>query len=443
LTTSRPEGWIRLSILAEKRILLEQQEKYDGLVIPAHVFALYRNSISPLLRTLKKPFFIDPMSYVFLEPRETVSRADGRTKRSYVKLVELCPQGNTLLENNPPNFAELSSEDSENIIETIVNIAVKSQLPENVIRPGEDSLRRIRRALGTENGSSLTPNPNFLVTPYYFIDSIGEENYNYTSWLQSIERFEEKVQRLRTGLPVYRSLLLRASIFEDMHSLSRLMHDIGDPPGLVIWVEDFEKCGPSDSCIDGFRDFVGSMKDRGVKKILSLYGGYFTAAFHKYGLDGICFGVSSGDSKKVETSASGGGAPSRYYSPSLHSFQTAEKMLRFLSTSIQHASLFSCNCPVCNSTLQEIRKSATTNEVRDALNSLFRVRGSSIALDWFDERKHFLYTRANELENIGRCSLQDLADEARHTIQGFKELGGNDLDFHTLDLLVKLSERPS
>jgi hypothetical protein len=434
------EGWIRLSILAEKGILLENRDKYHGLVIPAHVFALYRNSISLFLEVVRKPYFIDPMSYVFFQERLVVRRPDGRTKRSYVKMTEHSPRILNFLEEDSFELNSLSPNDISTIFDGVTDVAFSSQMQGVPFRRSQDSLIRIRRMLRTDEEHPLISSPSFLVTPYVLIDTVGDENVLYSEWLRSMNRFEELVRRNNENIPIYKMMCISPKILQNPHQLSRLMQDIGSPQGIVFWVDEFEKCDPDNDCLDGLRTFISGMKTRGVENVFSLYGGYLTAAFHEYGLDTLSYGLSSGDSKSASKGVTGGGAPSRYYFPDLHSYQTTNRLARFFRNSIECAHHFNCTCPICNETTVRLHESGSLQEIRQHLNSFFIQRGSNVVVDWHDERRHFLFVREQELDHISRNDIHILGEEAQETLDNYVQLGDNELDFRTLNLVVILSQ---
>ena len=442
MSSNGPKGWIRLGIMAEKSILLENRDAYHGLVIPAHVFALYRNAIGQFLRSIDKPYFIDPMSYVFLEDRAIIRRADGRTKKSYSKYAELSPQGRTLVDNEKPEIELLSPEDIRNLINTIVDLAIQSQLINASHRRGVDSLQRIRTARGQLNEIPNIPTPTFVTTPYFLLETIESENLVYQMWLRTIAQFIQKTRRIDSQIPVYTSVCIHPQILSDEPSLSRLLQDIGNPYGVVLWVDNLEKCGPTDESLEGLRTIINGVKERGTHEIISQYGGYFTAVYSSFGLDGLSYGLSSGDSRSVSTSATGGGAPSRYYDPNLHAFQSTTRYLRFLMSSLQHAQKFNCSCTTCSPLSEQVSIETSTTNLGSLFTQVFQQRGRSIAMDWFNERRHFLYNRQIELNHIGNTSVRDLGEEARRTIAEYEELGADDLNLRTLELVNRLSNMP-
>lgn len=79
--------------------------------------------------------------------------------------------------------------------------------------------------------------------------------------------------------------------------------------GIVIWVSEFEKRATLES-MHGLKYLIESIRIKGVHKVYSLYGGYVTAQFYHYGMNGLSYGLTYGDSKPVnQQAAGGGGAP--------------------------------------------------------------------------------------------------------------------------------------
>ena len=59
------ENYYRIGPMSEKKILMGNKERFHGVVISAHIAAHYYDSLKKYLFSLGKPFFIDPMTYVF------------------------------------------------------------------------------------------------------------------------------------------------------------------------------------------------------------------------------------------------------------------------------------------------------------------------------------------------------------------------------------------
>ncbi len=110
-TDPKPWSFYRLGPTKEKELFKRHRDTYDGVVIPAHIASYYCAFCSEFVGSLGKPYFIDPMTYIFANDpvqlkRFVKDKETGRTKRdrfgrkkkgdvkrSYSKLIEQDYQG--------------------------------------------------------------------------------------------------------------------------------------------------------------------------------------------------------------------------------------------------------------------------------------------------------------------------------------------------------------
>src|SRR6266498_3169943 len=105
-TVPAPWTFYRLGPTNEKGLFKRRRDTYDGVVVPAHIASYYVAFCSEFIGALGKPYFIDPVTYIFSQDPVTLKRflkdKEGRTlrdslkqklrgdiKRSYLKLIEL------------------------------------------------------------------------------------------------------------------------------------------------------------------------------------------------------------------------------------------------------------------------------------------------------------------------------------------------------------------
>ena len=102
----KPWSFYRLGPTKEKELFKRGHDTYDGIVIPAHIASYYSAFCSEFIGSLRKPYFIDPMTYIFANDPSMLKRfikdkktkrtlrnrfgqkQKGDIKRSFLKLVE-------------------------------------------------------------------------------------------------------------------------------------------------------------------------------------------------------------------------------------------------------------------------------------------------------------------------------------------------------------------
>jgi len=425
LRPARPTGWIRIGINAEKPILRDCNDLYDGIAIPAHVLALYRNSLSSSISRWDKPYFVDPMTYVFLRPRNIIMRPDGTgPKKSYERMCEYSPSARIFLDAEYTDADELNHSEARHFVDTMADMTFRIQVAglqaEPQPRPrAHDSLERIRRHLGEEPSQSTVPSPTFLVSPYFYIPSLSDTSYQI--WLRSINAFERRVSESDVNLPVCRALSIDEEVLNDAPAITQLIQDLSQRHAALLWVTQFEGTDPTLEKLEGLKSLISGISEGGTK-LYSLYGSYLTASYYHFGLDGLSYGLNAGDSKKVDSHATGGGAPNRYYDPRLHTFQSPASMLDYYGDSVENASRFDCTCPICEPVSSPLAGESQRENLTGHLSSMFKqTRRGRIRADWADMRVHFLHVRSNELAHIGDTQLTTLGQEAAATLQAYDD----------------------
>ena len=70
--------YYRLNLARDKDILREHTEKFDGIVVDAHVYETFKNSLSAFIASLPSShtFMIDPVTYKFSIPEITLAYSE-------------------------------------------------------------------------------------------------------------------------------------------------------------------------------------------------------------------------------------------------------------------------------------------------------------------------------------------------------------------------------
>src|SRR3989442_14049137 len=105
-TVPGPWTFYRLGPTNEKELFKRRHDTYEGVIVPAHIASYYSAFSAEFIGGLRKPYFIDPMTYVFARDPSLLRRfkkdkSTGRTlrdlfnqkvkgeiKRSYTKLID-------------------------------------------------------------------------------------------------------------------------------------------------------------------------------------------------------------------------------------------------------------------------------------------------------------------------------------------------------------------
>ena len=97
----RPSIFIRFGIQRKKTFLKDVRSSYDGLVLPANVLLYQYKSTPSVVFMCDRPFFVDPMSYLFGQPYEEFKQRAKQGTRKFKPSFERLMQGHGL---NPEDF---------------------------------------------------------------------------------------------------------------------------------------------------------------------------------------------------------------------------------------------------------------------------------------------------------------------------------------------------
>lgn len=155
------------------------------------------------------------------------------------------------------------------------------------------------------------------------------------------------------------------------------------PEGLssttFFWVSAFDERKVAERDMRRLWSIVSTWHPR--RRLVNLYGGFFSICLHYAGLWGFNNGLGYSESRDWPELPTTGAAPARYYIPRLHTYtsQAAAQLL------VDRAPSFRCPCEVC--------------------------RGRSIVeLSYFELKQHFALTRRDEIATVHEGEALQVAD---------------------------------
>ena len=380
---------------ASTQVFLGLSSKYYGVSVSAHVLAYTPTSVVQLLSQIRKPFFIDPITYVFARSLKNISR-NGRMRRSFRKLVEndyaspftQCVTSNSAL--TPMVFKNLSGALDDSVISAMCKQVLDFQRTKcgtPTSFPKYDKLLK--------KGIVLNPlAPTFLVAPYFFAERHGDD------WYKISLRSAQLARNLKQGFDLYAVICISRDMLWDLTQVRNLVLDYRNHDGYVIWIDDFDETALTSSDIIGVRDLVSGLAEYG-KPVYSLYGGYLCDLLGKMGLSGYSSGICYGEKRSVD--AAGGGAGNRYYVTISHSKISEDLANAFFAQSKGNLR-FMCSCQTCSDIRRNISSSATPQEYADRFFA---------QMEFLDYRRHFAnvkYQEMNALESMTPTQVRDSLD---------------------------------
>jgi len=364
--------------------------KYYGISISAHLLSYTPISVIQLLNQTKKPFFIDPMTFVFARDIGNIS-GDNGIRRSYRRLMEdygppftICNAGMHL---SPTAFQKPDGTIVDEIIAEVCKRILNYQKTRCQINTGFAKYEKLLKKKGYSNLQPISP--DFLVAPYFYAERRGDEWYNISL------RFAELARTLKENAALYPVICIsRWSLFDEKEVLN-IVKDYEGFDGYLIWVSDLDEQELSRE-LDGLKVLISGLSKYG-KPIYSLYGGYLCDLLAKFGLQGYSSGICYGEKRSVDTQ--GGGAGNRYYIPTVHLKISADLANAFYSASDRNKRLL-CNCPICSKIQADLPPSLSTSEYFDRF---FHKMG------FLDFRRHFVCVKSQEASTLNTQNPSQIA----------------------------------
>ena len=151
------KNYIKLGV-HRKDFLKDTSQAYDGLMLPGNMLLHQYKAIPATVYKTEKPFFVDPMSYLFGNPFEHFKKKiehGYEFKPSFEKLVlahGLSPQA--ILNLKAKDMVKKLSQDNE-LSKSFVKGALRLQ--SDNVKKAKDFIKEVDESLLEENAYPLTP----------------------------------------------------------------------------------------------------------------------------------------------------------------------------------------------------------------------------------------------------------------------------------------------
>ncbi len=391
--------YYRFNLANEKKIFRTTKSQYHGLVVGAHIGAYSSTWISSFLRKLSKPYFVDPMSYMFaLDPppvKDVFCIADD--KESYLALSNTY---NTSIQKivqkrplNPIDFMKEDNPDKELIRDFLKNRFI---FQENIdgINPAQKRIYEYFQFDSLKNEQIIDKETEdceleFFSIPYFYFRSLSDP------WYELNQIFYKESKSIKKNKPKYSFLCFDKDILMEEDNVETLFKNYSDSEGIVLWVHDFKPRTDSEIYLNSMINFINLFAEKEIP-VINLYGGYYSCLLTKIGLDGYCRSIGYGDKKQISHIAAGGGSPERFYVKEIHKSLSKNKVRSFYS---KNRNLM-CTCSSC----KDIR--VANNLKSDTITNISRFFDSIDYIE--DSRAHFSNSHTTERNEIHNENLKDI-----------------------------------
>src|SRR3990172_1739109 len=298
------EIYYRIGTAGEQGLFDAERASYEGLAVGAHVAAIGRTCVSGLLFRLGKPYFVDPVTYVFAQDPQLVRRAD-ELRRSYDEVAGT--YGGVVRQYAGKRALRASDLKQQKVAEDLVTQVIGFQ--EKVFskpNAAQASLLEYLGELGEEvHGPS---SPTFLIPPYFYAGSADDPWHDVNVRLADIALGQIGKEKIA---PV---ICVSEHGISTNKAVDRLVSDYSRFSNVFIWVSGLKEQKATQSQLLSYSSLVQGLAAKGATP-RSFYGGAFSVGLGTAGLGGISPGICYSESKEVAIAAKGGGFPTRYYVP--------------------------------------------------------------------------------------------------------------------------------
>ncbi len=399
-----PWNFYRLGLTREKELFKRRRDAYSGAVIPAHIASYYAKFCTEFIGSLQKPYFIDPITYLFAgDPRVlrrfVKDRSTGRTikdtlgrkkkgdvKRSFKRIVAEYGElvRSAVAENRPLSPADFADDE---LVSEFVSKVVGFQMTTLAALPAKYAkYAKFARKAGKEIITGNNP-PSLLIAPYFYIEN--------AKWLSvNLDLVRRTKRAVGDQTPVFAVIAVSADNLESSGTQLLDKYKRSGADGFFLWVNDFR--GDTDiRTLRVVRDFVANLTEDG-QPILALYGDAYSLVLSHFGLTGFVSGICYGEKRSVDQDMDVEGQipPFYYLSPIKKKIQLETELRRFDPREMRE---LQCGCDVCRRTVD------------------------LVDLDEVGTREHFMLVRAEEVARLREGQTpEEMAAELQESYDKFR-----------------------
>ena len=381
---------VHLRFGMHRDVQLIHDEKYliSGLVIPAHILAHQSVSTSVFVTSMyKKPYVIDPMTFVFQNAKEAHLNEAGKIR---------------------PSIQKLCGAYHDTLAERIMTLEPDGVLTPNVFLGSDEfcekvaqfQLEQVKNASATSRankylkryGATQVTDPRAVIPPYFRFVSTDDD------WYKLSLECANKTRALVNTVEVAPVICCAAATLTDT-AVKKIAKDYADFQRVFIWIDGYAQASVPSVDIRKVRKLLVALREVRVE-LESLYGGFLLILSSFDGMSAISHGILYTQHKSTGLVPGSGGVPERYYIPAIHEFRSLSQTDLIIH---KHPELM-CECKVC----EELLKGKPDNIIKYSDNPDLL-------------RSHFLHSRRREANNISTSSPEAEAKRLREVFKKYHD----------------------
>ncbi len=413
-----PKHIMRYGAHPEKEFFKSPFDKvYDGVLLNANTVAYATRGITEFLtQNSKKPFCIDPLVHAFGHSPIHISKNKNEdiieVKAAFKALADY--YGDPILPVLGKRGLKPEDFSTQKIIDGFCKRVIDFQ--KNVIS-NQVSESEEDKYISVQNQT-----PCMAIAPYFYMSST-----TFDFWIELNKTFIDRSVEIEKDLPVFGYILISKDAFFDDDLRTKLIerYMATKAAGFMLWIGSFSELAATESELKKYKKFVSELSKKG-RKIISLYGGYFSIILQKAGLYGVTHGPGYGESREV--TPVGGGLPKpKFYFPSLHerlAFREVLFAIRRIAkwTSAEQYYNNVCACECCKKIIgNDIANFSKYGESKAG------IRKDGIAFEYQTTQAkilnttHYLLRKDKEFKYVAEKSIEEIRDDLNSSIKKYQE----------------------
>jgi len=393
--------YVRIARYTLEKDIIAQNSNSFGLTIPANLLMYYGKSLAKFIIKNPRPFFIDPVTYIFVYPRNMLKRDNSelqvdrggnyKLKKSYDKLVRAYDKGLIDLFKSDNPLPTSYFDDPDNVEKFVRNnIAYQKNLLTNSL----DKISRYEAMVGEEIPEKSNLKPEFLTAPYFYFGDSSDPWYDVNIKLSQLTKEFSSNDNVYSIICTHKQSL--SSTLAD-----EIVSDFDEVDGYLLFASNFEEYVEPIHSLRRLKSFVSRLYEKSSKPILNLYGSFFSVFLNYYGMKGVSSGLCVLDHKDVLEEVTMAIARIKFYLPSIRGFLVENDYKTYLE---RFNPSDECDCNLCQ-TLANKKTSLSTRSYVSGIDKLFSIYRGKLMTSAMD---HFLHCRLNESELVNTKSLSEI-----------------------------------
>ncbi len=395
------KNYFRLARYSLEKDVIEEFSDPFGIVIPANLLFYYKKSMAEFLRTSNRPFFVDPVTYLFAYPANLLKTKDFnyeidnsgnyKVKKSFEKLVDAFDEDLIKLFKT---LGALPSAYFDNPLTAQKFVSNCINFQKNLLIESIEPISRYESMLGTDTTQEQGVKPVFIVPPYFFFRNLADP------WYAVNLRLSKLTKQFSPDDLVYSVISTDKDNLDEAFA-DKIIADFDTSDGFLLFISDLNESGESLNTLKNLMNFVNRIYINTNKPIINLYGSFFSMLLNFRGLDGVTSGLCILDHRDATAEFKGGRAAIRFYLPSTRAKLAEQDFSTFLqnfNTNLE------CDCLFCQR-IAELRKTLGSRDYAAYIDRLFSdERGELMA----SAMEHYLHNRIKEARLITDKPLTEI-----------------------------------